>query len=141
MHSLFALITGLALAATIRPAAADPMQAYAWQNRVLVLFAAEDDPRVEEQRANLRSVTAGLADRDLVAFAVVGGRIEPLHGRAPTDAAGLRERLDVDDAAPFTALLVGKDGGVKWREERPATTDELFALIDSMPMRRAESGD
>ena len=35
-------------------------------------------------------------------------------------------------------LLIGKDGGVKLRSTEPVSTDELFALIDSMPMRRRE---
>jgi hypothetical protein len=39
---------------------------------------------------------------------------------------------------PFTVHLVGKDGGVKLRREGPVALDELFAVIDAMPMRREE---
>ena len=41
-------------------------------------------------------------------------------------------------AGQFTVILVGKDGGEKYRAERVVDPDELFALIDMMPMRRRE---
>jgi hypothetical protein len=38
----------------------------------------------------------------------------------------------------FTVLLIGKDGSEKYRANRPIEIKRLFALIDSMPMRKAE---
>ena len=35
-------------------------------------------------------------------------------------------------------MLVGKDGTVKHRSGEPVEPDELYALIDEMPMRRRE---
>ncbi|MEM7620524.1 MAG: DUF4174 domain-containing protein [Pseudomonadota bacterium] len=35
-------------------------------------------------------------------------------------------------------MLLGKDGGEKLRKARRVTADELFALIDAMPMRQQE---
>ena len=37
-------------------------------------------------------------------------------------------------------MLIGKDGGVKLRQEEPISVADLFALIDSMPMRKQEMG-
>jgi hypothetical protein len=34
--------------------------------------------------------------------------------------------------------LVGKDGGVKLDQSGPISAQALFALIDAMPMRKAE---
>ncbi len=42
------------------------------------------------------------------------------------------------DAKSFSIILVGKDGGEKLRRTTPLPPDELFALVDAMPMRRAE---
>ena len=39
--------------------------------------------------------------------------------------------------APFWIVLIGKDGGVKLRSD-DAGLDQIFDLIDSMPMRQAE---
>lgn len=118
------------------------MDQYRWKNRVLVLLAQPGDQQVEVQQQALASYQDGLAERDMVIFAVIGNdRVQAILGNAPPDAeaAALRARFDVPPDGTFTALLVGKDGGVKWRENRPAGQRELFDLIDAMPMRRSES--
>ena len=38
----------------------------------------------------------------------------------------------------FIVILVGKDGGEKYRSNKILQPAELFALIDAMPMRKAE---
>lgn len=38
----------------------------------------------------------------------------------------------------FTIILIGKDGGEKFRSLKPETTETLFATIDAMPMRKSE---
>ena len=40
----------------------------------------------------------------------------------------------------FTLLLIGKDGGEKFRSTKPVAIETIFRLIDSMPMRQAEMG-
>ena len=42
------------------------------------------------------------------------------------------------DTKTFSVVLVGKDGGEKLRRTTPLAPAELFALVDAMPMRRAE---
>ena len=38
----------------------------------------------------------------------------------------------------FEVVLIGKDGGVKARTSDPGALQDFLALIDTMPMRRAE---
>jgi len=38
-------------------------------------------------------------------------------------------------AGSFTLLLIGKDGTEKYRRHQPTDPREIFALIDTMPMR------
>ncbi len=38
----------------------------------------------------------------------------------------------------FTILLIGRDGGEKYRTHEPVTTKRLFGIIDAMPMRQSE---
>ena len=38
----------------------------------------------------------------------------------------------------FAAILVGKDGGEKFRSGEPVRPEILFDLIDAMPMRQRE---
>ena len=42
------------------------------------------------------------------------------------------------EAAAFRVRLIGKDGGEKLDSAAPVSAAALFALIDAMPMRRAE---
>jgi Domain of unknown function (DUF4174) len=110
-------------------------------NRVFIVFADAGDPRVEAQARDLLAERDGMIDRDMTAFAVAGdGTVKSIHGQVPSNADGrkLRTEYEVDGKSPFTALLIGKDGTVKWRKQRPADPAELFALIDTMPMRRQE---
>lgn len=114
---------------------------FSWQDkRAFLVFADAPDPRVEEQTNALLAERGALGERDMVVLSVVGDEVTPVFGDVPpgADARALRMRCGVDAGTPFTAVLVGKDGGVKWRENRPAQPAELFGLIDTMPMRRAE---
>jgi len=53
---------------------------------------------------------------------------------------GLRSTFHVD-ARRYTVILVGKDGGEKFRSHAPITIETLEALIDAMPMRQREMRD
>lgn len=44
----------------------------------------------------------------------------------------------ISNEKKFEVILVGLDGGIKLRQDQPATTDKIFSLIDSMPMRQHE---
>ena len=56
--------------------------------------------------------------------------------------AGLRDRdLKIEystGAEEFAAVLIGRDGGEKFRAGEPVSAAELFARVDEMPMRRRE---
>jgi hypothetical protein len=108
---------------------------------VIITAASADAAAVREQRADLLQHAAGLDERDVVVvLALPGGRVEPVHGPAP-DPAELVDLLGRASPATddrFAVLLVGKDGGVKLRSSRPVSAEDLFALIDTMPMRRRE---
>ncbi|MEY4853936.1 MAG: hypothetical protein RIR32_612 [Verrucomicrobiota bacterium] len=85
-----------------------------WRHRVLVIDApkqATDDYR--RQLAWLDAAKAGLPGRELHLVTRTG-------------------------APAFRVRLVGKDGGVKLDQATPLDVATLFALIDAMPMRRAE---
>ncbi len=38
----------------------------------------------------------------------------------------------------FTLVLIGRDGGEKFRSEDPVSAEKLFERIDAMPMRQQE---
>ncbi|KPK57191.1 MAG: hypothetical protein AMJ59_20185 [Gammaproteobacteria bacterium SG8_31] len=85
-----------------------------------------------------REHSRGFEDRHLITVvALTEGEApegQPL-GRIQTDS--LREQYGIGPS-DFAVFLIGKDGGVKLRLERPPRAAELFELIDSMPMRQQE---
>ncbi|MEM6855872.1 MAG: DUF4174 domain-containing protein [Planctomycetota bacterium] len=118
------------------------MEDFAWTHRPLLLFA---DERGQQNRdVQLQRVKAnqdGLTDRDMVVVEIVDDQITIDGQPREADAAALRSRYDINPDEAFTVLLVGKDTGVKLRRDVPVTIDEVFGLIDSMPMRRQEMGN
>ncbi len=114
-----------------------------WNSRVLLVFSPHaDDPRARETDRRLAQRACDVADRDLAVVRVPHGsearlEDEPL---GPAATARLRERFRV---APgdYTVLLVGKDGGEKLRSQVVPEMDDLFGVIDGMPMRRQEMRD
>ena len=120
-------------------AAARPLERWRWQSRLVVVLAERlDDPLLEAQLRLLQDASDGLLERDMVVVAAAGD-VVTIDGREAADVTV--ESLRAAYAAPGAGsqvLLIGKDGGVKLRSTEPVSTDELFALIDSMPMRRRE---
>ena len=114
------LVVALSLIASA--AGADPLPEYLWERRPIVVIGAEDDPRVVEQMALFAEEDVELADRRNVIL-------------RPDKSDPLAKALG---AGNFEVILIGLDGGVKFRSARVTLPDELHALVDSMPMRREE---
>ena len=49
--------------------------------------------------------------------------------------SSIRKRFNFED---FILILIGKDGGVKYRTNEPVKINKIFELIDKMPMRMQE---
>ena len=103
-----------ALAAASASADLPDLSEHRWKHRVLVIDTpATTEPVYQTQAAALLPAWTGLLERDL-------------------------HIITRDSAQSFRIRLIGKDGGVKLDQSTPVTTSDLFALIDAMPMRRAE---
>jgi monofunctional biosynthetic peptidoglycan transglycosylase len=105
----------LRLASVHAVAAQSPFafEQYLWKSRVLVVSApTQDDIDLVELQTELASMREEFADRDMVLVTL----------------------LD-------TGRLIGKDGSVKLSTESIVSMTEIFALIDTMPMRQREMSD
>jgi hypothetical protein len=135
--SLTALAIALSLAAT--PIMAAPLAQFQWDKRVLVLLAEAEAGDLNRQIDMLLRAEPGLQERDMVVLAVRGQNVEAVFGNAAgLDAQAIQASIGGDDAELFEAVLIGKDGGVKQRWPQPVSPEELFAVIDAMPMRASE---
>jgi hypothetical protein len=52
-------------------------------------------------------------------------------------ADAIRDHFSVP-SNKFSLILVGKDGGIKLKRHDHVSLEEVFELIDSMPMRQSE---
>ena len=93
---------------------AQDLSDYRWKNRILQIDTPSTDHALfHAQSAELLAAFEGLLDRDLVVLTRTG-------------------------AVQFQITLIGKDGGKKLTRRTVLKTDELFAIIDAMPMRLDE---
>jgi hypothetical protein len=122
-------------------AAAESLSQFQWKNRVLVIFSDEDNARAARQENMLLAERSGLDERDMVVLRLRGGAVSSLFGAGGNlDADAIRKDLSGPEAGEFAMILVGKDGTVKLRAPEPVSCSELFAIVDSMPVRAAEGG-
>ena len=95
--------------------------------RVLLFADKANDTTLMQQKQLLESDKAGCLERDI--------RIE-IYITSQTDKTFLK-KYNITQPQ-FTFLLIGKDGGIRLRSKKVISKGQLFALIDTMPMRQDE---
>jgi hypothetical protein len=97
------------------------------QPRQVLLFSnTKGNAVLQKQLFELQKDKPGIDDRE-IEIKTIPTSVENL---------ALWKTWKVDQATPFTFILVGKDGGEKFRSDTLVTLPSLFSLIDAMPMRR-----
>ena len=91
----------------------------------MVLVFGNNPMLVQQQLAALQKDSSGLTERDLIVKQVKPGN-------------NLYQTYHIIPNEPFTVILIGKDGGEKFRSSNILSTTQLFAMVDAMPMRQAE---
>ena len=98
------------------------------KRRVLVIYAPPGTAdKLLQQQKLFRAEKEGFDDHDVTLLVL----------RQPTDNAEIAKRFQLS-GKEFVVLLIGKDGGEKFRVKKVAHPGLLFQLIDSMPMRGDE---
>ena len=102
------------------------------KKRVLLIIAPNaGQADFKTQKTLLAAHPQGLADRDLLVLEVLYDQL------SAADRQALRQRVGLE-LPGFCVALIGKDGGVKEKSQRPITPASLFDTVDKMPMRREE---
>ena len=114
--------------------AAQDLSNYTWKNRIVILY--ENDTNTADVESALEIIdnyTSKFTERDILVF-VYKDNIFYSTNRKATD-------IKKSDILPKTYdgyVLIGKDGGIKSKALYPFNLEQLFNLIDSMPMRKSE---
>lgn len=93
--------------------------------RQVIVFGELQSPSVQQQLKLLQQAAPGVADRDMEIIQAAGKQ-------------HYHQRYKVHPADAFVLVLVGKDGGEKYRTSQPVPAATLFDIIDAMPMRQQE---
>ena len=96
---------------------------FAWENRPILIFGEEGDPRIDEQMVLFSEAALELEDRRNVII-------------VETDPSS--QLWQYYRPKGFAVILVGLDGGEKFRNNQVTDPDDLNELIDTMPMRQQE---
>ncbi|MDP5169171.1 MAG: DUF4174 domain-containing protein [Bacteroidia bacterium] len=119
---------------------AQDLATHRWEHRVLLVMVSDpSSPALLRQLAAWQSQAQGLKERKLVVYQLSPAQarmgLSP-HGEwsAPSTLYASYKQQE----SGFEVVLIGLDGGVKERRTELLPCEELFAIIDGMPMRRAE---
>ncbi len=95
--------------------------------REIILLAEHTmDPDLLQQEKIFRADAGGLAERDIMVTVIT-----------PSSDKNRYDKL-MKKRKGFLFILMGKDGSEKLISDTPVTLEQLFGLIDSMPMRQHE---
>ncbi|MGI9525278.1 MAG: DUF4174 domain-containing protein [Hyphomicrobiaceae bacterium] len=116
-----------------------PLIASLWKHRPLIVFAPHERSQgLENQRMIVGASRCGLGDRDMAIVEVIGDEVQgDLEPNSEPKATEFRKYYGIK-ANEFRVVLVGKDGTAKLTSASPVSSEQLFRLIDTMPMRKVE---
>lgn len=107
---------------------------FKWKKRILLLMDTKNDLHTRNlQLSKFDGHYNGIMERDLVLLVY--------NGKEVLDRDGMTTNINPYNVTygEFQGIiLIGKDGGVKLRKKYIVEANEVFDLIDQMPMRRSE---
>jgi glutathione peroxidase-family protein len=116
---------------------------YRWENRIIVLFSSDSGSEsYQAQMSKFSSLEDEFLDRDLILISIFDDDCSVLNDKFISDSSADSIRANLTSSGNnYSVYLIGKDGGVKLRQEAVIEPEELFRVIDRMPMRRREMSD
>lgn len=120
----------------------NPLQAERWKYRPLVIITPDqNDPLSQsiKQALEVPAVRADFDDRVMVLYVITHDistrNGEPIEQR---QAEAIAQALKQTKPYQPSAFLIGLDGGIKLVQQHRLNLQEIFMLIDGMPMRQRQ---
>jgi len=109
------------------------------ERRWLIIVADEKNSTFQQQLVWIEAEKEAAIERKIGAMLWTDHDIIPIFN-SPTKNIEPSDYLKrkISNDKNYEVILVGLDGRIKLRQDQPVTTDKLFSLIDSMPMRQRE---
>lgn len=113
---------------------------YLWKKRPLLLFApSPNSPMYRSVPDSLSAHQDQIQERHMVIIEVFQNGLVRIDGKSDSrrTAESFRQQFSAKEGE-LTAILVGKDGGLKLRQNGNLDLGKIFSIIDTMPMRQQE---
>lgn len=122
---------------------AQNMEKHKWLNRIIIVQAADsENKKYLEQMEEFKGVDSALAERKLILYQFVENKCQIIDfqnsGRKNSRQTFEKNKYILEEPIGFQITLIGLDGGIKLKKDDILRKEDLFALVDSMPMRRQE---
>ncbi len=120
---------------------AQPFSEHRWQNRlVLILVDSPEDSLALKQLKEFQDAEEELLEYKLKIYLVAPEKCQMVLPSSKSEKSNPKTAYDryATPNVPFEVILIGLDGGIKMRKNKVVPRQEIYALIDGMPIRRAE---
>ncbi|WP_229374474.1 DUF4174 domain-containing protein [Fibrella rubiginis] len=102
--------------------------------RVVLLYGRQAaQGHLIDQQQIFRAAQSGMDERDIDVIVTLDYEMTE-----PDRWYLMHNHFNFVPSDDFAGYLIGKDGTMKHKFTKPISTNELFALVDAMPMRKAE---
>ncbi|NNK87282.1 MAG: DUF4174 domain-containing protein [Flavobacteriaceae bacterium] len=138
MNAVFKYIVFVLFTMSAIVTSAQDLNSYKWKNRLVIISVNDLNSSAYKRQLDLLfSDRNGLEERKIVVLAVLDSIFKDHSNNSWFIQKGTNS-FGLNSDSQFEMLLIGLDGGVKFRKSNPVTRKELYGLIDRMPMRRQE---
>lgn len=120
---------------------AQNLNQHQWKDRIILIGADNyDQAKLKEQLKRIQRTPEDLNERKLVVYEVTPQGFR-YHHDGQVESVNDNGQLFLNmfgKGVKFQVALIGLDGGTKRRWNDLIDNEQIFGLIDTMPMRRAE---
>jgi len=119
---------------------AQELEQHQWKNRILIIKTKQDSNNVfDKQLAEVLSDKKGIIERKLIIYTANDAILKMLDFSKNKEIkiSNVKDGI-LKPKENFEILLIGLDGGIKLKQDEFLALENLFSLIDGMPMRRRE---
>jgi hypothetical protein len=110
------------------------LDSHLWNNRVILIMADEANAKLAEYQFNvLKAEKNKLKDRKIVIYKCASNSCVFYNDEAATKT--IKKDLSIKG---FETVLIGLDGGEKFKSKKLEKPSVFLDLIDTMPMRQQE---
>jgi len=122
---------------------AQDLKTHQWEHRILIVKIPNGNSiKAQKQYKEIHKSLEGMIERKLVLYTIVNEDFFFVNYESCTlnNTGKISKKLKeiLNQKEDFEILLIGLDGGIKLKQTNVLTQENLFNIVDAMPMRSNE---